>query len=80
MFPWFVVTYVREYTPKIVVGESHYSVGKKFCRRYECYFITKKIFCQCCGMQLRATPTEKKLKERQNMKKDRKRKLVSKPS
>jgi hypothetical protein len=30
----------------------------------ECYFITKNIFCQCCGMQLRATPTERELKEK----------------
>src|SRR5918994_2454405 len=40
---------------KIVVGESHYFVGKKYCRRCECYFITSKVFCQCCGMQLRFT-------------------------
>src|SRR5918994_2548587 len=65
---------------KIVVGESHYFVGKKYCRRCECYSITKKIFCQCCGMQLRATPIEKELKEKLNRKKERKRKLVSKPS
>jgi hypothetical protein len=45
---------------KIVVGELHYSVGKKYCRRCECYFITKKIFCECCGMQLRTTPIDAK--------------------
>jgi rRNA maturation endonuclease Nob1 len=49
---------------KIVVGESHYFVGKKYCRRCEYYFITKNIFCQCCGMQLRGTPTERELKEK----------------
>src|SRR5215208_1483030 len=44
---------------KIVVGESHYFVGKKYCRRCECYFITKKILCECCGMQLRGSPAER---------------------
>ena len=41
---------------KIIVGESHYSNGKKYCRRCEHYFITEKVFCECCGMQLRTTP------------------------
>jgi hypothetical protein len=40
----------------MVVGQSHYSVGKKYCRRCECYFIIQRMFCECCGMQLRATP------------------------
>jgi hypothetical protein len=40
----------------MVVGQSHYSVGKKYCRRCECYFITERMFCECCGMQLRANP------------------------
>jgi hypothetical protein len=40
----------------MVVGQSHYSVGKKYCRRCECYFITERMFCGCCGMQLRAKP------------------------
>jgi hypothetical protein len=53
---------------KIVVGESYYLVGKKYCRRCECYFITKEIFCKCCGMQLRATPAEGELKEKLNKK------------
>ena len=87
-FLYFLTKYIqiiceRIYS-KIVVGESHYFVGKKYCRRCECYFITKNIFCECCGMQLRATPTEKELKEKLNRKKKRKRKLelgiVSKPS
>jgi hypothetical protein len=41
---------------KIIVGQSHYSLGKKYCRRCEHYFITEKVFCECCGMQLRTTP------------------------
>src|ERR671923_902392 len=55
---------------KIVVGQSHYFVGKKYCRRYKCYSITNKVFCQCCGMQLRATPIEKELKEKIRAKKN----------
>jgi hypothetical protein len=30
------------------------------------YFIIKKIFCQCCGMQLRTTPAEREYKEKVN--------------
>jgi hypothetical protein len=41
---------------KIIVGQSHYLDGKKYCRRCEHYFITDKVFCECCGMQLRTTP------------------------
>jgi hypothetical protein len=32
------------------------------------YFITTKIFCQCCGMQLRTTPAERECKEEMNRK------------
>jgi hypothetical protein len=46
---------LRSYS-KMVVGQSHYSAGKKYCRRCECYFITLQMFCECCGMQLRASP------------------------
>jgi hypothetical protein len=49
---------------KIVVGESHYLAGKKYCRRCEYYFVTEKRFCQCCGMQLRTTPSEGEYKEK----------------
>jgi len=62
---------------KIVVGESHYFVGKKYCRRCECYFITNKVFCQCCGMQLRGSPAEKECKEKLNRKIKRERKRKS---
>ncbi|HEU4823758.1 MAG TPA: hypothetical protein VFS97_10075 [Nitrososphaeraceae archaeon] len=30
------------------------------------YFITEKIFCQYCGMQLRTTPAERECKEKFN--------------
>jgi hypothetical protein len=33
------------------------------------YFIIKKIFCQCCGMQLRTTPAEREYKEKMRAKK-----------
>jgi hypothetical protein len=41
------------------------------------YFITKKIFCQCYGMQLRTTLAERKYKEEMNrkIKRERKRNL-----
>ena len=79
-FPLFVPMVCRNICEriysKIVVGESHYLVGKKYCRKCECYFITKNIFCECCGMQLRGTPAERECKEKLNRKiKNRKGKL-----
>src|SRR5215216_5083035 len=65
---------------KIIVGQSHYSLGKKYCRRCECYFITQNIFCECCGMQLRGTPAERECKEKLNRKIKRKRKRSLKHS
>ena len=32
------------------------------------HFITKKIFCECCGMQLRGSPAEREYKEKLNKK------------
>jgi hypothetical protein len=32
------------------------------------HFITKKIFCECCGMQLRDSPAEREYKEKLNKK------------
>jgi rRNA maturation endonuclease Nob1 len=49
---------------KIIVGESRYSLGKKYCRRCEVHFLNDGSFCPCCGMRLRASPTNKKDKER----------------
>jgi hypothetical protein len=42
---------------------------QEYCERCECCFITKGIFCECCGMQLRATLTERELKEKARAKK-----------
>ena len=41
---------------KIIVDQSHYSDGKKYYRRCTHYYITEKVFCECCGIQLRTTP------------------------
>ncbi|MFL6396327.1 MAG: hypothetical protein ACJ706_04110 [Nitrososphaeraceae archaeon] len=54
----------RIYSKKIVFGKSNYSVGKKYCRRCEVYLYHKDMFCPCCGMQLRITPSNKEGKER----------------
>jgi hypothetical protein len=55
---------------KMVVGQSHYSVGKKYCRRCECYFVTSLMFCECCGMQLRASPAGRIYTEKVRAKKN----------
>jgi hypothetical protein len=54
---------MQEIYSEIAVRESQYSVGKRNCRRCECFFVTDKKFCQCCGMQLRLTPSEGEYKE-----------------
>ncbi|MGB6528973.1 MAG: hypothetical protein WBF33_12775 [Candidatus Nitrosopolaris sp.] len=47
---------------KIVVGRSQYADGKRYCRRCEVYFYQAGKFCQCCGMTLRSSPTNRKQK------------------
>jgi hypothetical protein len=59
---------------KMVLGQSHYLAGKKFCRRCECYLITEKVFCPCCGMQLRTSPNEGSYKQKLR---EEKRKLMN---
>jgi len=49
---------------KIVFGKSHYEGGKKYCRRCEVYYCHDGVFCLCCGMALRMSPTSKRDKER----------------
>jgi hypothetical protein len=46
-----------------------YTSGGKFCRRCEFYFVTQKLFCQCCGMRLRGSPTAREYKEKVRAKK-----------
>jgi hypothetical protein len=48
----------------MVVGESHNSVGKRYCRKCESYFMTMRLFWECCSMQLRVTPSEREYKEK----------------
>lgn len=60
---WFVEISERIYS-KIQVGENIYFSGKKYCRRCEIYFYHNGVFCPCCGMQLRLTPSNKEGKER----------------
>jgi hypothetical protein len=54
----------------VVVGQSYYSVGKKYCRRCECYLVTPKVFCECCGMRLRGSPAGRVYKEKVRAKKN----------
>ena len=49
---------------KMIVGQSHYLAGKKYCRRCERYLVTNRVFCPCCGMQLRTTPIESAYKQK----------------
>ena len=49
---------------KIAVGQSHYMAGGKYCRRCECYLITQEMFCECCGMRLRASSSARAYKEK----------------
>ncbi|MDP9287105.1 MAG: hypothetical protein M3P08_02775 [Thermoproteota archaeon] len=49
---------------KIIFGKSHYEGGKKYCRRCEVYYCHTGVFCPCCGMALRMSPTNKRDKER----------------
>jgi hypothetical protein len=52
------------YSKKILFGKRNYFAGKKYCRSSEVYLYNKGIFCPCCGMQLRLTPSNKEGKER----------------
>jgi hypothetical protein len=39
------------------------------CRRCDCYFLTPRAFCECCGLQLKATPVRGEYKARIRAKK-----------
>jgi hypothetical protein len=51
---------------KIIFGRSHYQGGKKYRRRFDVYFYHNDIFCPCCGMAFRASPNNKKNKDKVN--------------
>jgi hypothetical protein len=53
----------ERFDSRFTAGGSHYGNGKKYCRRCEVYFLHYGIFCPCCGMALRMSPTSKRDKE-----------------
>jgi len=54
----------ERFDSRFTVGKAHYENGNKYCRRCEVYFFHNGIFCPCCGMALRSSPTSRKDKER----------------
>jgi hypothetical protein len=49
---------------------NQYIEGKKYCRRCEVFlFYNGGLFCPCCGMQMRRSPTTKRGKDRLRRKK-----------
>jgi len=54
----------ERFNSRYTVGGSHYTNGKKYCRRCEVYILYDGIFCPCCGMALRTSPTSKRDKEK----------------
>ncbi len=54
----------ERFNSRFTVGGSHYENGKKYCRRCEIYFFHDGIFCPCCGMALRMSPTNRRDKEK----------------
>src|ERR687892_1503025 len=44
-----------------------YITGGKYCRRCEYYFFTERLFCEYCGMRLRASPANREYKERSEL-------------
>ena len=41
-----------------------YITGGKYCRSCEYYFFTERLFCEYCGMRLRASPANREFKEK----------------
>jgi rRNA maturation endonuclease Nob1 len=56
---WFVEISVREYVQKYKWEKISTFLAKNYCRRCEIYFYHNGVFCPCCGMQLRLTPSNK---------------------
>jgi len=54
----------ERFNSRFTVGKAHYGNGNKYCRRCEVYILYDGIFCPCCGMALRMSPTNKRDKER----------------
>ena len=56
---------ICETLAKPTFGYNQYIEGKKYCRRCEVFlFYNGGLFCPCCGMQLRRSPTAKRGKDR----------------
>ena len=47
-----------------------YLAGGKHCSKCEYYVITSKLFCECCGMRLRSSPSARAYKEKVRAKKN----------
>ena len=54
----------QRFDSRVPVGKAHYGNRNKYCRRYEVYFFHDGVFCPCCGMALRMSPTSKRDKEK----------------
>ena len=54
----------ERFDSRVPVGKARYGNGNKYCRRSKVYFFRVGIFCPCCGMALRMSPTNKRDKER----------------
>lgn len=50
---------------------SEYDVGKRFCRRCHCFFLTERLYCQCCGSRLRYKPRDHNAREKHRTKSTR---------
>jgi hypothetical protein len=66
--PWFVATYVRDIHQDAGKRITLYGSGK-YCSRCEYFFVTQNLFCECCGMRLRASPAAGAYKEKAQAKK-----------
>jgi hypothetical protein len=49
---------------KIIVGKCHHEDGRNYSRRCEVYFHHDGKFCPCWGMELKASLTKRKQKEK----------------
>ena len=58
------ISHTSNSIPKLFLSKWHYEGGKKYCRRGEVYYCHDGMFCPCCGMALRTSPTSKRDNER----------------
>jgi hypothetical protein len=61
---WSAKIYVKEFDTRVSFGAGgNYFDGKNYCRRCEVYLYHNGLFCPCCGMLLRLTPSSRACKE-----------------